>query len=245
MRLLIQTVTYLVLFYLSILPAKSETYKWVDDKGVMNFSDNLLSVPRKNRKQITDPANSDELIHKPSFVSAKNKSSKEVNINENHDYYDIKGITEQELQQQMNSSGFVEADGKSHYAYTNWYVKWNYTYLTNSTNCLIATATTTVDLTFHLPKWINSDAAPENLTNKWDRFFRNLELHEYGHKEIGVQAAKEIVKAIKSMEPRASCQELGEAANSLGQLILQKWKQEEVEYDVRTNHGIIQGAKFP
>lgn len=245
MRLLMQLVFFLAVSYFLIVPAKGETYKWTDDKCVMNLSDNLSSAPLRSSNKITASDNYDELNHKFSFVSTKSKSINEVNINDSFEYYNLYGRTEDGLQQQLNSVGFAGADGKPHYAYTNWYVKWKYTYLETIANCSIATAAADVDVTFHLPKWVNPGAAPEDLRYKWDRFFRNLERHEYGHKEIGVQAANEIVKSIKTMEPRANCQELGEAANSLGELILEKWKQEEVDYDVRTNHGINQGAIFP
>lgn len=247
-----QTVTSSVLLLFSILPAECETYKWVDDKGVMNFSDDPSSVPRKYRKQIAAPADSHQPVREPSAARSTEKiskgiqaNSKGVQVNERHDYYEIHGSSEHELRQKMNTGGVVGSDGRTYDGYTNWYVKWNFTYQTTRTNCSIATATANVDVIYQLPKWVDRSTAPEALKHKWDRFIRNLELHEYGHRDFGIQAARDIVRAIGSIEPRASCKELGEAANSLGYLILEKSKQEEVEYDRRTRHGLTQEVKFP
>jgi len=42
-------VVFLLLF---TFPAFAETYKWVDDKGTVNFTENLGSVPKKYRKNV-------------------------------------------------------------------------------------------------------------------------------------------------------------------------------------------------
>ena len=42
----------LLLLILSFsLPASAEIYKWVDDKGVINFTDNRDAIPAKYRKK--------------------------------------------------------------------------------------------------------------------------------------------------------------------------------------------------
>ncbi len=233
------------MLFLFISSANGETYKWVDEKGVMSFSDNPSSVPLKYRKQIIDFNYIDEPIKKTSPVSTRKRISVSPAVKETYDYYEIQGHTEKELQQQMNASGIQGADGNSHYAYTNWYLKWNYTYNSTAVSCSIATVATSVDANYKLPKWINNENAPADLRNKWNRFIQNLELHEYGHKEIGIQTAKEIERSIAALKPRPSCEELERAANSIGQQILEKSRPTEADYDLRTRHGITQGAIFP
>lgn len=244
-NILTQITLSLVLLCLFISSAECETYKWVDDKGVMSFSDNLSSVPPKYRKRIMKPIDTDEPIIQPSHVRTQKKISVNPVINEHFNYYEIQGRTEKELQQQMNASGIRGADGNSYYAYTNWYVKWNYTYDTTTVSCSIATVATIVDANYKLPKWIRNENASADLKNKWNRFIHNLELHEYGHREIGVQTAKEIERSISALKPRASCEELRLAANSIGQQLVEKSKPTEADYDVRTRHGRTQGAIFP
>lgn len=242
---LAQTTFLLMLGCLLSSSAECETYKWVDDKGVMSFSDNLSSVPPRYRKQISSPADTDEPIKKSSLVRTRSRNSSGPLVKETYDYYEIRGRTENELQQQMNASGIQDADGNSYYAYTSWYIRWNYTYNATPKNCSIATVATSVDVNYKLPKWVNSEDSTAALKNKWHRFVQNLELHEYGHKEIGLQTAGAIERSIAALKPRTSCEELGVAANSLGQQLIEESKPTEADYDLRTSHGRTQGANFP
>ena len=42
----------LVMLLLFSVPVFAETYKWIDDRGTVNFSENLGSVPKKYRKRV-------------------------------------------------------------------------------------------------------------------------------------------------------------------------------------------------
>lgn len=240
----IQTILSLLLLICLISSANGETYKWVDEKGVMSFSDDPAAVPARYRKQIDDTAYG-ESITKPSSISTGTRVTADPAVKETYEYYEIRGLTEKELLQHMNASGITGADGKNYYAYTNWYVRWNYTFSSTPGSCSIAIVATDVAASYKLPKWVSYEDAPADLKNKWGRFIQNLELHEYGHKDIGVQAAKEIERSIAALKARTSCKELGLAANSLGQQILETAKLAEADYDARTRHGRTQGANFP
>lgn len=241
MKSLLQTTLSLLWLIVFMSSANSETYKWVDDKGVMSFSDNLSIVPPKYRTQINNSTYTDEPRAELSLLRTREIISSGPVIKETYDYYEIQGRTEKELQQQMDASG-IEG---GYYAYTRWYVKWNYTYTSTPESCAIATVATRVDVNYQLPKWVSHDDSPADLKNKWSRFIQKLELHEYGHKDIGVQAAGEIERSIAALKPRPSCEELGLTANSIGLQLLERSKPIEVDYDVRTRHGRTQGANFP
>lgn len=43
---------FVAIILLFAVPALAETYKWVDDKGTVNFADDLGSVPKKYRKKV-------------------------------------------------------------------------------------------------------------------------------------------------------------------------------------------------
>lgn len=243
--LLIQTALPLFLLSFLIPSANGETYKWIDDKGVMGFSDDLSSVPSKYRNKITNSSYTSEPANKSSHTRTRKTITANPVIKENYDYYEIIGRTEKELQQQMNASGIIGADGNSYYAYTNWYVRWNYTFKSTPTSCSIDTVASSVDVKYKLPKWVSYKDAPANLKNKWDHFIQNLVLHEYGHKDIGAQTAGEIERAIAALKPHSTCRELELAANSIGRQLLDKSKPIEADYDLRTRHGRTQGANFP
>ena len=49
---MIRTILISTLILGSALSAAAETYKWTDDRGVINFSDDISSVPRRYRKKV-------------------------------------------------------------------------------------------------------------------------------------------------------------------------------------------------
>ncbi|MGD8371157.1 MAG: DUF922 domain-containing Zn-dependent protease [Syntrophobacterales bacterium] len=162
-----------------------------------------------------------------------------------YDYYDIRGNSANELRQQMNRFGIKWTNGKTYDAFTSWRVRWNYQYNASERGCAIRSVATTVHIVYRMPRWINYASAPYDLRDRWDIYIRALKVHEDGHRDFGIKAATEIERAIAVMTPRKTCEELGEEANGLGYRILEKYANEEKEYDARTNFGETQGAIFP
>lgn len=168
----------------------------------------------------------------------------EPQLSEKYDYYDVDGHSAAELKRGMDGSGISE-NGKTYYAYTKWYVKWNYTYQEEGGRCRITSVGTTLDVTYQLPRWRPVGDRPAALLGKWDLFYKALKKHEEGHKDFGVKAARDIELAIRQMAPRPSCPALEAAANALGDGIVSKYAEQEKKYDQNTGHGRTQGAVFP
>lgn len=78
-------------------------------------------------------------------------------------YYDIRGSTEEDLQQQMNWLGPVGLDGKTHMGYCEW------------------EGEVSLKITVTLPRWTPPENADPNLIAKWDNLVKNLAKHENGH----------------------------------------------------------------
>jgi predicted secreted Zn-dependent protease len=161
------------------------------------------------------------------------------------DYYDIEGQTVDELRDQMNIHGVGWTDGNTYDAFTDWHVKWNYTYRLTAGGCTIRSVDTTLNVEFRLPRWKNYADGPAALRKKWNVYMRLLRQHENGHKDIAIKAATEIEKSIAELEPAATCEELADTANELGRRIFSKHADKEKEYDAQTNFGETQGAVFP
>ncbi|MDD5168047.1 MAG: DUF922 domain-containing Zn-dependent protease [Syntrophales bacterium] len=160
-------------------------------------------------------------------------------------YYSIHGLTAQELRQQLNRNGVKADNGKTHDAFTRWDVKLRYNFRSKGNLCAIRSVKAFADVTYTLPKWSDEARAPQELRNRWRRYLLALKKHEDGHRDIGVSAAAEIEQAVGALGPEASCRDVEIKANTLGKSIMEKFRQSERIYDIRTVHGLTQGAVFP
>ena len=127
--------------------------------------------------------------------------------------------------------------------HTRWYVTWRYRYNNFGNTCAITSVATRVTVTIALPKWDGEIAAVNDTRSKWSRFLAALELHEQGHRQLGIDAAKDIDRAISGM--RGRCDTLEARVSEAGNAILNKYRQFELDYDRDTDHGATQGARFP
>jgi predicted secreted Zn-dependent protease len=167
-----------------------------------------------------------------------------VGISDRLERYAISGSTPSDLRLEMNSKGpRGNAGGQVFDGYTRWSVIWRYRYNNFGNTCAITSVATSVTVTITLPKWDDEITADNNTRSKWSRYLAALELHERGHRQMGIDAAKEIDRVISGMSGR--CDALEARANEAGKAILNKYRQLDLDYDRDTDHGAMQGARFP
>lgn len=160
-------------------------------------------------------------------------------------YYEISGETENDLRGQMDRFGPSDEQRVQHDAYTEWYVDWVYPNSETNGNCATGLITVTVRITHTFPKWDIPPETSEELAEKWNTYFKALQLHETGHRQIGIDAGYEILQKLNKLSGYPSCTALEEVADTTGENILDEFRQKEVNYDQSTIHGEAQGARFP
>jgi len=170
----------------------------------------------------------------PKNIVKPNKPKIGSNIITN--YYNIQGLTENDLRQQMNTLGPTDSYGR-HDAYTKWDITWS-----KPCNGLPSVG---VKIVFTYPKWLKPDNPDSNLDSKWTRYIEALKNHESGHQDIATRATQEIMDTLYGLPISSNCIEHNQQVINLGNEIINKYKQEEVQYDTTTNHGRTQGAVFP
>jgi predicted secreted Zn-dependent protease len=169
----------------------------------------------------------------------------EPHVKIKYNYYEIQGTTAKELRQEMNLSGPLDKGEKRYDAETKWHVRWQYWFGKNRYECWINRVTTEVEVIFTFPKWKRSKKISGDLEQQWLNYMKALQEHENGHKEFGINAAKEIEGRLMSLRPLRSCNALENMANSIANQIIDKYIKIQIEYDRRTDHGRTQGAVFP
>ncbi len=160
-------------------------------------------------------------------------------------HYAVRGLTAQEIRQDLNRRGIKSPEGRTYDAFTRWYIKWNYGFRNEGNRCAVQNVRTSVDVTYTLPKWGDERKAPRELADRWQRYMKDLKTHEDGHRDIGIAAAADIEKAIGRLSPAADCREMEAKANAAARSVLDDYHSKESLYDLRTLHGKTQGATFP
>lgn len=129
-------------------------------------------------------------------------------------------------------------------ARTKWDVKWRYGLSQIPGGCRIQNVTTSVHVTYIMPRWKNPADGSQELRGKWDKYVKALQIHEDGHKDHGIHAAQEIEAEIAQLRPLRSCNEIQRAMNTTANNILEKYRKKDLYYDILTIHGATQGAVF-
>ncbi len=167
-----------------------------------------------------------------------------VNSRDVRETYSISGGSAVELRRQMNTLG-PPGPGGRFAGYTTWNIEWLFEYRRDGTGCAIAGVAVDLKTVIVLPEWRNEAAAPADLRARWRQFMKALTDHEYGHRDHGMAAAREIDRGIAALPAHPNCDALGAAANALGARILRQYNQRDLDYGRSTGHGRLQGATWP
>jgi predicted secreted Zn-dependent protease len=166
-------------------------------------------------------------------------------VTEKFEYYEVCGCNEKELQCDIKKKCIQWSDGKKYDAVTTWNVNWDYGYDNAPQSCAADSFKVTVEILFRYPKWARTPDAPPQLVEKWDQYMKNLIIHENGHRDIAVQAAEKLSRAVAALPPASSCVELDRRVKALYRSRMEKLDRDQKSYDAATNHGVTQGALFP
>ena len=151
-------------------------------------------------------------------------------------YYDIEGSTAAELRAQLNAKGPRGYDGYRGDATTRWFIRWNWPGY-GSALCRLGDATVTYDIQVTFPRWKAPAGASPELVARWKEYTRRLAEHEKGHVDFVVARHRSVLDAIRG----ATCA----TAEAAAQAALGPIRQHDIDYDMTTNHGATQGARFP
>jgi predicted secreted Zn-dependent protease len=146
-------------------------------------------------------------------------------------YYDVKGVTMQDLEAETSRSGphgFI--------AETVPYYHWNYTYQFRDGSCRIEKVRVDTKIVFTYPRW-NDQPADGALTEEWTKSLAQLQQHEGEHERIARNAGREIYDTLVQLAPAPSCAELEKEIEARAQAVIAKEHEANDEFDRVTDHG--------
>ena len=166
-------------------------------------------------------------------------------VREKRELYEISGCGENELRNQMNRQGTAWSDGKKYDSVTKWHVTWDYEHNRSLQSCSAEAFQATAEITIRYPKWVQRDAASQELADKWEGYIASLIVHEEGHRDMVVEAIEEVTRVVAQLPAAPTCAELDRRVRALCHERMAKLNAEAKEYDAETLHGAEQGAVFP
>ena len=166
-------------------------------------------------------------------------------VTEKYEYYEIRGNSEKELRGQMCRNGCAFNDGEKYDSVTSWRWKLNYGHDRAPGVCAVDSLRVALEIKYRYPKWLRTGDASQPLIDKWDGYMKNLVIHENGHRDLAVEAAAELSRALAALPPARSCADLDRELLALGRERMKKLNEDQKIYDETTRHGKTQGAVFP
>ncbi len=160
-------------------------------------------------------------------------------------YYEVKGESLRELRRAMNEKRPKAPDGERHDALTLWDIKWSYGWQKVEGKFAIQAPKVTVNIAMTLPKWLYPEQSDAEMMTRWKSYLKILVAHENDHGKFALQAAKDLELRLMALPAQNSLEELKQLVEAIGQQILTDCRTRNVKYDVDTDHGHRQGARFP
>lgn len=207
----------------------ADIYKWTDANGRVHFSDKAPVDVKV--KQITPAINTYQNkeirvdVYKPSTVYT------------NFSYYDVYLGGGKSLLSALNEATPIIQGGIKYHGFTKWNIKWRYKWSTVLGVCRIDSVNTDLEILYTMPRIGRQNTPIENYTKAFNAFYNSLMIHEKGHANIGLLAAKEIEKELLKSAPSSDCKIVEAAANRTASGIISAYRLKDNEYDRVTNHG--------
>jgi predicted secreted Zn-dependent protease len=110
------------------------------------------------------------------------------------------------------------------------------------TGCRLADLAVRMDVAMDLPAWRPAGTTRRELRARWERMISALTLHEEGHRDNAVWAARELHRRLSALGQDQDCATLGKLAQREMFRVRLRFQLREQTYDRRTGHGVGQGS---
>ena len=161
-------------------------------------------------------------------------------------YHDVEGDTAAALLASLKRVAYAKPNGDTFAAAnTKWRLRWNVSVQPTKNGCALDSATTELDVEMNLPRWTPPAGARPGLVKSWDRFAAAVRKHEDGHREIAIEAVREVDRRLQGVRTARDCNALRKNLSRVAESVVREYREKDNSYDVTTMHGRAQGVFFP
>jgi predicted secreted Zn-dependent protease len=167
-------------------------------------------------------------------------------IRDTIEYHDVEGDTAAELLASLKRVSYAKPNGDTFAAAnTRWRLRWNVDVQPEHRSCRLVSATTELEVEMNLPRWTPPAGARPGLVKSWDRFADAIRKHEDGHRDIAIDAVREVDRRLQGERTARSCDALRKNLSRIAESVVREYRGKDDSYDVTTMHGRTQGVVFP
>jgi predicted secreted Zn-dependent protease len=176
------------------------------------------------------------------LVLAATTAHAEITDALDYEFYDVAANPRQRLTTLLNSASPFKEGGKTFHGHTKWNINWSFSLNRNASGeCKLGATKITLNAKITLPRLVGD--SPEQQT-QMERYLIPLRQHELGHYQIAQEAANAVRQKLASLPGKASCSDMGKAANEAGKETVNVYDEKNRTYDIETDHGKSQGARL-
>lgn len=155
--------------------------------------------------------------------------------------YTISPRSPYEIKTELMRNTPIRSRGGSFNGHTDWYINWSYQSTSSPYGCQLSDIKTSVHVVHILPV-LSDHVSDQQTIEVFNKFRAALTQHEGNHGNHGLSAARDIDAAISTITTAQNCRYISRLVDDLGQQIVQKYIQQDDEYDRATNSGETEGA---
>jgi predicted secreted Zn-dependent protease len=181
-------------------------------------------------------------IAKKIDIKTQDLASSQLNSNVRWTTYNVDGKDYSSLIRSLAVNG-PKANNKSFHGLAKWRVSYKYETKWAGKKCKFSNITLDIDGEILMPLWRDEANAPQDLRERWSRYFAALKAHEEGHIQHGKELAQRVREKFLGIGD-FECADAATLAQKEYEGIYNNLKNRDQEYDQRTQHGATQGAFF-
>jgi predicted secreted Zn-dependent protease len=155
-------------------------------------------------------------------------------------YYDVHGITIDEVQESLRTQGPLDDRGHRRFAYTDWSIKWEWK-RTERNKVDLRSLQISCSAEIQLPRLVIKKETPLALIRAWNSFVERTRRHELAHlrhAEAGAPRIRDRLEQVVALRGPLSPVEANEGVSA----VVAEIRAMDKEYDQRTNHGFTEGT---
>jgi predicted secreted Zn-dependent protease len=169
--------------------------------------------------------------------------SPDVRVSDDTNRYPVTGSTAPAIRLQMKTNRETIPDSE-YVGTTRADVQWQFRPIQGAHECELSQIAVFLHIVTTLPQWFPADEAPGKLARQWQVFLTAIEIHEHGHRTIALHTAAAIAHVLDRIHG-PTCAGLKDMANLDARATWELGNRRQLDYDVATQHGASQGARWP